>query len=90
MTAYLQPGDKIHLAIPVDSNQTRDGILRQAKDSAESYIKDYARMGVEIVIWTANSTLNHPLVVSVIRSPKAGLAQLGPRSHDHVQTTVLP
>ncbi len=67
MTAYLQPGDKIHLAFGIDSNLTYPEKVKQAESNARTLIAQYADLGVEVVLWSANNVLAHPVVVSVIR-----------------------
>jgi hypothetical protein len=67
MTAYLQPGDKIHLAFGVDSDLPYGDKVKQASENAQALTAQYAFQGIEVVMWTANSQLTHPVVVSVIR-----------------------
>jgi len=66
MSAYLQPGDKIHLSVPSDF-----GSKSRGEKIAEELVKSYEALGIEVVICTMAMHTLHPEVVSVIRSPKA-------------------
>lgn len=77
MTAYLQPGDKIHLAFGIDSDLSYQEKVQQAESNARNLTAQYAKMGVQVVMWTANSVVNHPVVISVIRSAE-GCSHLDP------------
>jgi len=68
MTAYLQSGDKIHLAFGIDSDKTYNEKVKQAESDARTLTAQYADLGIEVVMWTASSALNHPVVISVFRS----------------------
>lgn len=74
MTAYLQPGDKIHVAFPItvlshwDQTDVNTFVAQGGK-----YLTDmYAKMGVEVVGWSSSTTLDRPTVVAVIRAPVRG------------------
>lgn len=68
MTAILQPGDKIHLAIPSSGHKAEE-VLEIAQKSYDFLGEEYARQGVEIVTCSANNQLTHPVVVAIFRSP---------------------
>lgn len=72
MTAFLQPGDKIHITFPSDfSSKTRgDKNLRQVVDA-------YKAMGVEVFLATFVNHNEQLRVVSVFRTPKEASAYLG-------------
>lgn len=59
MTAYLQPGDKIHISIP--NSMTTDRVSREIVDK-------YREMGVSVFMVTQLDPDAEVEVVSVIRS----------------------
>lgn len=61
MTAILRPGDKIHLAFPINDAES-------SMSNYQFHKREYAAQGVEIAFWTGNSALTHPVVVAVFRS----------------------
>lgn len=66
MTAYLKRGDRIHLAFPV----ARDPVLtfgERSRAAAQGHVQDYACEDVQVVVWTANSSIPAPVVVAVFR-----------------------
>lgn len=64
MTAYLQPGDKIHLSIPAS-------VLGKDEERAEALRAEYAQHGVEVILVTDAKPASPVGVVSVIRSEPA-------------------
>lgn len=69
MTApYLQPGDRIHLAIPV-SNRSQADAQASLDDALAALIPQYAALGVTIAIHSGTSSLDRPTVVAVFRNP---------------------
>jgi hypothetical protein len=62
MTAYLQPGDKIHLQVP-DSE-----MHEHAHTAARAIIEDYVNLGVKVYLVTFVDPSQSVKVVSVIRS----------------------
>jgi hypothetical protein len=66
MTAYLQPGDKIHLAVPGDFTSKARG-----ERIAQELVKSYESRGIEVFALSMVMNTLHPMVISVIRSPKA-------------------
>lgn len=64
MTAYLKPGDKIHIAI---------GIANPAEMAVkyDEVCRMYELMGVEVLGGTGSTLLSHPVVVAVVRNPEA-------------------
>ena len=78
MTAYLQPGDKIHIAFPVTSHPGLMPIEANRLMAAElaavkkDFTELYGKQGVEIAMVTGWSTITAPVVVAVFREPKDG------------------
>lgn len=71
MTAYLQPGDKIHIAFPVASGFFEAGELDRIVAEVNRQLTEmYALMGVEVVGTSSSPTLTHPVIVSVVRAPR--------------------
>lgn len=68
MTAHLEPGDIIHLAFPVSSV---NGVAnpKEIERMAADLIALYGHYGVTVAIWTGNTNLTCPTVVSVMRKP---------------------
>lgn len=65
MSAYLQPGDKVHIEFPLQgSMKEMDSLMRKATEA-------YKAKGIEVFIWTMGDKDSSTHVVSVIRSPKA-------------------
>lgn len=67
MTAYLQPGDRIHLAIPVTPGLPGDQAAEEAEHTRAQYEQEFHDRGVTITGVTANPALTHPVVVAVFR-----------------------
>ncbi len=67
MTAYLQPGDRIHLAFQASDHPNAAKAEAQVKDDARDFTAAYAQQGVTVETWSANSALTHPVVVAVFR-----------------------
>jgi hypothetical protein len=65
MTAYLQPGDKIHIQFPYQGGASAD------KEKADELSKEYRDMGVEIFAYSSCPSSLPAHVVAVIRSSKA-------------------
>lgn len=67
MTAYLQPGDRIHLAVPdMFPGNT-------IADDATYWRSIYGPQGVEIINISVLNRLTHPVVVAVFRGePSSG------------------
>jgi hypothetical protein len=62
MTAYLQAGDKIHLAFTMDPSGTRETHLVAAQ-----LTEQYRQWGVSVTHWSASTGVGAPHVVSVVR-----------------------
>lgn len=62
MTAYLQPGDKIHLAIPSDW-----GSRKVTEEMVQIHKDNYAIYGIEVIFVTTVMHTQRCEVVSVIR-----------------------
>lgn len=69
MTAYLQPGDKIHIVFPLSSN-IGESLPDASRRIHAEYCAMYNQVGVELIGSTGNTTLNHPVIVAVIREPE--------------------
>lgn len=68
MTAYLHPGDQIHLAFPISGVLYGREAEAEAKRLHDEFTALYARLGVNIVQSTASSQLTAPVVVAVFRA----------------------
>jgi hypothetical protein len=65
MTAYLRPGDKIHLVIPkAFVHGVLDGTARNLALSREAY----GALGVEIFDYDVSGEIDAPVIVAVIRA----------------------
>lgn len=73
MTAYLQPGDKIHVAFPITfvTGMIQEDIDLSVAQAHQEIIDMYGLMDVEVVATSSSTTLTHPVVVSVVRKPRA-------------------
>ncbi len=73
MTAYLQPGDQIHLCVPISSGHlTKASADAEAKTHADTLTELCERHGVTVVSWSGNPALSHPVASLVFRrSPDA-------------------
>lgn len=67
MTAYLQRGDRIHLAIPAVV-----GLPGLATDREQRELQAFAAQGVTVVRYWTCSDIEHPVVYAVFRDPPAG------------------
>lgn len=69
MTAYLEPGDKIHIcfSVPQGSADEMDAATEQV---FKELCTMYANMGVVVAGGTGCTNLANPMVVSVVREPK--------------------
>lgn len=68
VTAYLQPGDTIHLAMPIDGSlwgDVREAYVNKTNGEMAGF---YGSLGVTVSMASYNSGLTHPVVVAVIRS----------------------
>lgn len=63
MTAYLQPGDKIHVACYLENEYDAPKVLEDLKAI-------YNQMGVAIFAFSGANNIKEPVVVSVIRTEK--------------------
>lgn len=70
MTAYLQPGDKIHLAFPLSAN-IGETLPEASRRMHAELVAMYAQMNIELIGSSGNTTLSHPVIVAVIREPKS-------------------
>jgi hypothetical protein len=61
MTAYLQPGDKIHLSVPWSLDDT--GL----EETQEALKQVYAAQGIELLVTTSSDHRLPVEVISVIR-----------------------
>jgi hypothetical protein len=62
----LRRGDRIHLAFPALPGDSEASGRQVARDAV--VLTDmYAKVGVHVEIWSANSALSHPTVVAVFR-----------------------
>lgn len=107
MTAYLQPGDKIHIAFPITfvTGMIQEDIDLSVAQAHQEITDMYALMDVKVVATSSSITLTHPVVVSVVREPRAPAPALPkryrwsgePQGHEHLppwqenpETTVPP
>lgn len=70
MTAYLQPGDKIHIAVGINSTHSVADANRQTRDQLKTFEQAYGAIGVGILTITGTPGLLAPVIVAVIREPK--------------------
>jgi hypothetical protein len=73
VTPILQRGDKIHLAFGLSGNLTPPEAFFEAQKAITTIKENYREQGVEIVEWTANTGLTHPVVVAIFRNPHPGV-----------------
>ena len=73
MTAYLQPGDRIHLAVPISPALQGRAAQDEGARVHTEYVQFYARYGVTVEMTTTigNPALTAPVVVAVFRTPDA-------------------
>lgn len=69
MTAYLQPGDRIHIVIPFSRDEYGHPNPAAVEKDAAALIALYAAQGVTVISWMANSGLDAATVVAVFRNP---------------------
>lgn len=67
MTAYLQRGDKIHIAFPVSSMLYGRELESRVLEDAKRLTDAFAMHGVTVTSYSANSALPGPVVVAVFR-----------------------
>ena len=70
MTAYLRPGDKVHVAFPIPPGLSVEEGRRVAQERSDGLIEGYARQGVKVVVIDACDVLTHVVVVAVFREEK--------------------
>lgn len=70
MTAYLQPGDKIHIAVGINSTYSMELANRQVAEQLKTFEEAYGSVGVTVLTITGTPGLLHPVIVAVIRDPK--------------------
>lgn len=68
MTAYLQPGDKIHLAIPIPPTLHGPALHAAVEDARQTYAATYAQHGIEVTYFDVSTALPAPVVVAVFRA----------------------
>lgn len=73
-TAYLQPGDRIWLAVPVSPTATLEAAQTEARLQAQGMGASFAEHGVTVAGWSSHGALSHPVVVAVFRTPAAAIA----------------
>lgn len=88
MTAYLQPGDKIHIAFPITilTIWDQNDVNTHVRQMGAELTKTYAAMGVEVVGYTSSTSLDRPTVVAVVRASKSKFDPLLP-NHWQVRGT---
>lgn len=74
MTAYLRPGDRIHLVIP---SATSHGLVDASQHNLTISREAYAKLGIEIFDWDISQTLQAPVIVAVIRPPVFAVREAG-------------
>lgn len=67
----LFPGDKIHIAFPLNVHVSNEKATEEAHATAARLIENYDSEGVVVVFWDAVRDLTHPTIVSVIRDPES-------------------
>lgn len=72
MTAYLQPGDRIHIAFSIGTLEyvctlTPDEVNKRMKAFSDELTRMYKLMGVHVIGTTSSTAVDHPVVVSVVR-----------------------
>lgn len=82
MTAYLQPGDKIHIAFPLSAN-IGETLPEASRRMHAELVAMYAQMNIELIGSSGNTMLSHPVIVAVFRVPQrpAGTDSLIPRRY---------
>lgn len=79
MTAYLQPGDRIHLSVPMSpAEEDKPGI---SETLAKAIIEEYNKLGVAVYLVTHVHPDREIQVVSVIREPKPPVIPRIPLMH---------
>jgi hypothetical protein len=71
MTAILRRGDKVHIACGIDSGQTQQQCLLQANTIMAQMKREYAPLGVEVVLLTANHGVTAPVIVAIFREEES-------------------
>lgn len=67
MTAYLQPGDEIHIAFGVSATKYGIDLDKEVAQRMRQLNEAYDHKGVKIISFSYNSLLTHPVVVAVFR-----------------------
>lgn len=71
MTAYLQPGDHIHLCVPISSgHHTKASADAEGKGQADALTAVCNQHGVMVSTWSGHTQLSHPVVSIVFRAPQ--------------------
>lgn len=73
MTAHLQPGDRIHIAVGINSTNSVELANRQVAEQLKTFEQAYGSVGVTILTITGTPGLLHPVIVAVIREPERRL-----------------
>lgn len=86
MTAYLQPGDRIHIAFSIGTLEyvctlTPDEVNKRVKAFSDELTRMYKLMGVHVIGTTSSTAVDHPVVVSVVREPKPPVIPRIPLMH---------
>lgn len=80
MTAYLQPGDKIHIAVGINTTHSVVDANQQVRDQLKTFEEAYGAIGVGILTITGTAGLLAPVIVAVIRIGGQGTDSLAPGS----------
>lgn len=78
MNAYLHPGDKIHIAVGINSTASVADATGQVQNHLKTLEEAYGAVGVSILMITGTPGLLAPVIVAVVREP-AGTDDLIPR-----------
>lgn len=68
MTAYLQPGDAVHLAVPITPTHSKEAANAEGRATVGELTAVCNRFGVTVASWSGHSQLGHPVVVAVFRA----------------------
>jgi len=74
VTAYLQPGDRIHLAMPLDGRLLPHEVQAETERIYAEQRAYYADHDVNVVQLSASSALTAPVVVAVFRDKPEAMA----------------
>lgn len=67
MTAILEPGDHIHLALPMSTHLTEAARDAEGKRQADALTQVCSQHDVTVVSWSSHSALSHPVASLVFR-----------------------